>query len=185
MNLVIDTILSRRSIRSFTPQQINDSDLKNILECALNAPSACDKQSWHFTVIQKADTLAFLDNTAKSILKQSDVPTFRQQGEDESLSLLHGAPTLIVVSGDDNDYDSIINCSAATQNMLIAAKSLGLATLWNGHINFAFETQQARQKCRIPDGYTPFFGVAVGYADNTVALTPKEVFSDGVIDYID
>ena len=185
MNTVIDTILKRRSIRGFTPQQITDSDLQIILECALNAPSACDKQSWHFTVTQNADTIVYLNDTAKTNLRKSDVPLFREFGEDETIALLYGAPTLIIVSGDDTDYDSIINCSAAVQNMLIAAQSLGLGTLWNGLINFAFETPDARQMCRIPDGFTSFFGIAIGYADPSVALTPKEVLRDGVIDFID
>ena len=183
MNQVIDTILKRRSIRGFTPQQITDSDLQIILECALNAPSACNRQSWHFTVIQNPDMIQYLSATAKDNLTKSDVPLFKQYGEDDTV-LLYGAPTLIVVSSDDEDYDSIIDCSASAQNMLIAAQSLGLGTLWNGLINFAFETQEAKTKISIPEGYSPCFGIAIGYAAQDVELMEKEILRDGVVDYI-
>lgn len=183
MNIVIDTILKRRSIRGFASQQINDSDLQTILECALNAPSACNKQSWHFTVIQDPDMIQYLNDTAKDNLMKSDIPLFKQYGEDDTV-LLYGAPTLIVVSGDDEDYDAIIDCSAAVQNMLIAAQSLGIGTLWNGLINFAFETQEAKTKVSIPEGYTTCFGIAIGYAVENVELMDKEILRDGVVDYI-
>lgn len=183
MNLVIETIKQRRSIRGFTPQQISDSDLQIVLDCALNAPSACNKQSWHFTVIQNRDMIQYLNDTAKINLQKSDVPAFREYGEADTV-LLYGAPTLIIVSGDDNDYDAIIDCSAAVQNMLIAAQSLGLGTLWNGLINFAFETEAAIEKTAIPEGYSTYFGIALGYAKDGVELMEKEILTDGVIDYI-
>ena len=184
MNSVIETIKERRSIRGFKPQQISDSDLQTVLDCALNAPSACNKQSWHFTVIQNPAMIQYLNDTAKTNLKQSDVPLFREYGEDESIALLYGSPTLIMVSGDDEDYDAIIDCSAAVQNMLIAAQSLGLGTLWNGLINFAFQNEVVKEKTAIPAGYTTYFGIALGYAVDGVELMEKQILTDGVIDYI-
>ncbi len=183
MNLVIDTIKQRRSIRGFKEQQVRDSDLQTVLDCALCAPSACNKQSWHYTVIQNPDMIQYLNDTAKANLRKSDVPLFKQYGEDDTV-LLYGAPTLIVVSGDEEDYDAIIDCSAAVQNMLIAAQSLGLGTLWNGLINFAFETEAAKEKTAIPAGYTTYYGIALGYAVDGVELMEKEILTDGVIDYI-
>ena len=183
MNLVIETIKERRSIRGFKPQQVSSSDLRTVLDCALSAPSACNKQSWHFTIIQNPELIQSLNDTAKTNLKKSNDPLFRQYGEDDT-ALLYGAPTLIMVSGDDEDYDAIIDCSAAVENILIAAQSLGLGTLWNGLINFAFQNDDVKEKTAIPAGYTTYFGIAIGYAIDGVELMKKQILTDSVIDYI-
>ena len=182
-NLVIRTIMQRRSIRAFQPKQVKDSDLELMLECAVNAPSACNMQSWHFTVIQEPEIIKYLNDTAVEQLLKSRNDVFSKFGT-KGMDLLYGAPTLIIVSGSKKGVDPLADCSAAVQNMLICAQSLGVGTLWNGLINHAFYSQQAREKARIPDGYTPYFGVAAGYAKEDFVPRNKFINREGVVDYI-
>ncbi len=183
MNAVIDTILKRRSIRAFQPKQIEDYALETMLECALNAPSACNMQPWHFTVVQDAKLIAYLNDTAKEQLKKDDREFFRNFSE-RNTDLLYGAPTLIVVSGNKKGVQPLVDCSAAVQNMIICAQSLGIGTLWNGLINHAFKHREARKKVRVPEGYDAYYGLAVGYAQESFVPRSKEIVRDGVIDYI-
>lgn len=184
MNLVIETIKKRRSIRGFRPQQIKDSELEVILDCAVNAPSACNMQSWHFTVIQNAEVIKYLQYTAKQFLKLEENMTFRKFGEDEDIDLIYGAPTLIIVSGKEDAVDPLIDCSAATQNMLLCAQSIGIGTLWNGLIDYAFKDEAARIKIGISEKYVTYYGVALGYAKKNVELMKKEIIREGVVNYI-
>jgi len=183
MNQIIDTILARRSVRDFSGRQIEDKDIEMILKCALNAPSACNMQSWHFTVIQNPDMIVYLNDTALINMAKSDNEFFRSFGEN-CPDLIYGAPTLILVSGCRECINPLTDCAAAAQNMLICAQSLGLATLWNGFIRFAFETKEARQKAKIPEGYDTYYGIAVGYAKEGFIPMDKEIIRDGVVDYI-
>ena len=139
-------------------------------------------QSWHFTVVQDKQMLQYLIDTAKAQLCLSEIPLFKEFGEGDN-NLIYGAPTLIIVSGKEDANAPLSDCSAATQNMLIAAHSLGIGSLWNGLINFAFEKEQARKKLNIPDGYETYFAIALGYAVDNVDLMEKEILRDGVIDY--
>lgn len=183
MNQVIDIIKQRRSVRDFQAKQITDCDLELILDCAVNAPSACNMQSWHFTVIQDPQVLKYLNETAKENLKKSDNDFFRNFGSN-CKDLIYGAPTLIIVSGNKEAVDPLIDCSAATQNMLLCAQSLGIGTLWNGFINHAFYTQEAREKTEIPEGYDTYFGIAVGYAKEGYEPIKKEIRREGIVNYI-
>ena len=183
MNIVIDTIMKRRSIRAFQSRQIDDSALETMLECALHAPSACNTQPWHFTVIQNAQLIKYLNDTASAQLRADKNGYFKSFVENCS-DLLYGAPTLIIVSGNKNGVDPQTDCAAAVQNMTICAQSLGLGTLWNGLINHAFKINEARVKARIPEGYDTYYGLAVGYAQESFVPRSKEIIRDGVIDYI-
>lgn len=183
MNKVIDVIKQRRSVRDFQSKQISDCDLDTILECAVNAPSACNMQSWHFTVIQNPQMLEYLNKTAKENLKKSDNDFFKSFGEN-CKDLIYGAPTLIIVSGDKKAVDPLIDCSAATQNMILCAQSLGIGTLWNGFINQAFNSPEARQKAAIPEGYDTYFGIAVGYAKEGYEPIKKGIRREGIVNYI-
>ena len=118
----MDAILSRRSIRSYTSQPVPEDVVKELLEAGMSAPSAGNEQPWHFVVL-----------TDRKIL--DEIPTFHPYSH-----MLGGAPLAILVCGDLNlqRYEGywVQDCSAATQNILIAiqAKGLGAAKVGIGII---------------------------------------------------
>ncbi|HTY08142.1 MAG TPA: nitroreductase family protein, partial [Candidatus Edwardsbacteria bacterium] len=92
MNAVIDAIKSRRSVRSYTPDQVKESDLAAILEAGCFAPSAMNGQSWHFTVVQNKAVLDKLSAQVKEILKQLDNPKIKERLNDPAWHAFYGAP---------------------------------------------------------------------------------------------
>jgi len=114
----LKAILTRRSIRKYINKNIPEEYYEIMLKAAMHAPSARNRQPWHFIVI-----------TDRGILKKlAEVnPSWRMLAE---------AASAIVVCGDTNLEDSesfiIQDCSAATQNILLAAHELGLGSVWLG-----------------------------------------------------
>ena len=185
MNNVIEAIKSRRSVRSFQPKQLKESELQAILEAGCYAPSAMNGQSWHFTVVQNRAVLDQLSAQVKEILKQLDNPKIKERLNDPDWHAFYGAPALIVVSGRQDALFHVTDCAAATQNMLLAAHSLGLGTCWIGIIARLFDSPQGaalHQELKIPEGYKPLYGVALGYpAGDKPQVAPR---IENAVDYV-
>ncbi|KDR95447.1 Nitroreductase [Peptoclostridium litorale DSM 5388] len=185
MNSVIETIKSRRAIRKYLPEQINDKELNTILEAAIYAPSAHNEQSWHFTVIQNKDAIADLNKSAKEAAKElSQDEAIKQLVFDEDVDIFYGAPTVIVVSGEEKAMMPLIDCVAATENMLIAARSLTIGSCWNGIAAFLFNSNSGMEyakKLEIPEGYKPYYAIAMGYTDSTPEAPPRR---GGTVNFI-
>lgn len=146
---VLEAILTRRSIRHFTSQPIPDDLVDQILRAAMNAPSAANAQPWHYVVINDRNLL-------------EEVTTFHPVAES-----LHEAPMAILVCGDSRLEKRpdrwILDCSAATQNMLLAAHALGLGAVWLGIFPDQIRIDGMRRLVNLPPDVHPLSLVAVGY----------------------
>jgi nitroreductase len=174
MNEVLQTIQNRRSVRSYRPEQIAEDTLAQILEAGIYAPSAHNDQPWHFTVVQNRDLIDEISDTAKAQMIKGAAQWVREMGSKPDFHLMYHAPALVIVSGRKNATASRIDCAAAMQNMLIAAESLGIGSVWIGLLHYFFEQKEAPAKLKIPEGYEPLYGAAFGYkADETKRLGPE------------
>lgn len=185
MNEVLKCIKERRTTRKFKLEQIKDEEVQAIVEAGLFAPSAENHQSWHLTVIQNKELLDELNFETKEVFKKSDNKTFRAVGNNEKFIPSYDAPTVIIVSGNDDCQFKEVDCAAATQNMLLAAHSLGVASCWAAAVTVAFngeKNEYLRKKLDIPDRYTPLHAVLLGYSDNTPKNAPKR--KDNTVNYV-
>jgi nitroreductase len=144
-----ETILSRRSIRHYTPQAVSEELIEKILRGAMAAPSARNEQSWQFVVIDDRDIL-------------DAIPKYHEFSE-----MLHQAPLAIAVCGDlreesHQDYWQQ-NCAAATQNILLTAHAHGLGTVWLGIYPNEMRVKQTQTLLNLPKEIIPMNIVAVGY----------------------
>ncbi|MBN2794027.1 MAG: nitroreductase family protein [Clostridia bacterium] len=165
---MMDIIKNRRSIRAYENKKVEKEKLDLILEAAIWAPSSHNSQPWHFTVISNPGLATDLNETTKAWLLNSENPTHQKLGSRPDL--FYGAPVVVVVSGKTELRSSIIDCSAAVQNMLLMAESLGLGTCWNGLVTNVFLNDPNHPSVKaldIPEGYTPFYAVAVGYPQHS------------------
>lgn len=164
MTNLLDVIKNRRSIRAFTDEQISEQQLDAILEAGLWAPSSHNTQPWHFTVIQNQSVLSEMNRLSKEKMAQSSVEWVAKMGK-SPMSIFYNAPTLIVVSGKKFEFfNPIVDCSAAIQNMLLAAESLGLGSCWIGLTRFYFENKEAaRALLELPEGYEPYYSICLGH----------------------
>ena len=142
LNEVLENIKSRRSVRTYTEQQVSAENLNLILEAATYAPSGMNFQTWHFTAIQDADILRELNEKIKGAFAKSDEPRLQERGHSETYCCYYHAPTLIIVSNEPTQWWASMDCACAMQNIFLAAKSLGIGSCW---IN------QLGQTCDDPD----------------------------------
>jgi nitroreductase len=146
----IKAIMTRRSIRRFQERGIEEPAIETLLRAAMQAPSAHNHQPWHFIVI-----------TERRIL--SAIPKFHQYAK-----MLHQAQAAILVCGDVRIEESIeyanTDCSAATENLLLAAHELGLGAVWLGIYPREQRVEGMRHLLEIPPHIIPVALVALGYA---------------------
>ncbi|HHY35890.1 MAG TPA: nitroreductase family protein [Firmicutes bacterium] len=138
-------IRTRRSIRRFSDQEVPDDVLKQVVEAATWAPSSHNKQTWEFIVTRDKDKLAALSERRFS-------------------RFLKGCPAAIVVLAPEHrspraQFLFTQNAAAATENLLLAARALGLATCWIGD----FDDKQVHDLFQVPPEYRTMAVVAVGY----------------------
>jgi len=145
----IEAILSRRSIRQFTNQPVSAELVDQLLEAAMQAPSARNTQPWHFVCMDDRKLL-------------NAIPHFHPYAQ-----MLGQAPLAIVVCGDTTLEGNIHylnqNCSAATQNILLAAHALGLGAVWLGIFPREQRVDGLRELLKLPETILPISLVALGY----------------------
>jgi len=149
---VLEAIKGRRSIRAFKSKAVSTEIVEKLIDAARWAPSAGNIQPWEFIIVRNPEIKR---NLAKAALNQS---------------FIEEAPVVIVVCADEirssqgygvrgKTLYCIQDTAAATQNIHLAAYSLGLGTCWVG----AFNEEEARKILEIPQGVRPVAIIPVGY----------------------
>jgi nitroreductase len=137
-NPVTDLLLSAWSPRNYTGVPVTDQQIDMILQCGIKAPSSRNGQPWHFTVLQN-----------ETIMK-------------EIIPSITPGNAIIIVSGkvSQNGTTPDFDCGLTTQNMFVAATSMGLgARIYGGPIAAA---REKRESLQIPEGFTPVIILRVG-----------------------
>jgi nitroreductase len=127
-NETIKVIKNRRSIRKFTEEQITDSELQEILDCALLAPNAGNQQKWHFTVIQNKGMLERMERILKENMMNSSVYFLAKLASNPHIRIFDNAPTVILITAAERARFVQIDRAAAAQNILVAAESLNIGS---------------------------------------------------------
>ncbi len=184
-NEILNAIKRRRSVREFKPDAISKDDLRQIAEAGLHAPSGGGSESWRFTVIQDGEMLERINRLAKKYAASCGVPHLEQLGQDDAFHCLYHAPALIFVSCDGNGYCGEYDSSAATQNILLAAESLGIASCWGYFATQAFLSDEGGELSRelgIPDGYRVYTSVMLGY--NGGEVPAERQVNPGLVNFV-
>jgi nitroreductase len=146
---LLEAIFNRRSIRQYTDRHVSDDVIETLLKAAMYAPSAVNKQPWHYIVFRDREIIE------KIIL-------FHQNA-----SMLRKADAAILVCWDEELQHDIgygpVDCSAATQNILLAAYSLGLGSVWVGLYPRIQRMESIHALFGLPQNIRPFSIVSLGY----------------------
>ena len=161
-NAIFDNIMARTSIRSYTSQAIEEEEIDILLRAGMAAPSACNKQPWHFIAI-----------TNREILDQ--IPTFSPYA-----SMVKQAPLAIVVCGDlsktlegkEQEF-WIQDCAAATENILLMAQGLQLGAVWTALYPLQDRYQGMQKLLHLPDNLVPLNTIVIGYPKEMVKAKDK------------
>jgi len=185
MNETLKSIRNRRSTRAFLPEQLKDTETQAIMDAAIYAPSATNKQPWHFTVVQNKDMIDRLNVSFKEIAKKSDNEYIRRFADNEKFHVFYNAPTVVLVSGDANNNYASVDCAAAVENMLIAAESLEIGSCWIGLIAYLLNSEEGKefvQQLGIPVGYKQIHAVCLGYKKIKVTNAPAR--KENTVNYV-
>jgi len=185
MNETLENIRSRRSVRNFQLEQINDFEIQSIIEASIFAPSATNLQPWHFTVIQNKVILDRLSDTFKKLAKDSDNEYVKKFGNNENFHVFYHAPTVVIVSGDENSKSAPVDCAAAVENILISAESLDVGSCWVGLIALVFNSEEGAafiKELEIPKGFKQIHAVALGYKKNMSTIAPAR--KENTVNYV-
>ena len=149
LNDVLNTIENRRSVRTFTARKVLQSDLQKILQAANQAPSAHNRQSWRFVVVSgsKKRDLALLVSRKAGEFSKSASALLRMAARSISSApivigvlntgelMRHGTDLMSLDGSDTADFFrtmEIQSSAAAVENLLLAATSLGISSVWLG-----------------------------------------------------
>lgn len=166
MNETIKTLLNRRSIRAYKPEQIKDEELQLILEGGRFAPSAINEQPWLFTVVQNKELLHKLNEACKDAFIKSGNPRFAERAKDESFNVFYNSPTLIIVSAEEKTIAPQIDSALALENMFLAAESIGVGSCWIHAIAGILNSEEGRglrSELGISDEYMAYCSGSFGY----------------------
>lgn len=145
----LDAIMSRRSIRRYTDEVVTSEQMEALLRAAQAAPSANNQQPWRFIVLTGRETLAAVAATS---------PYAR---------MLADAALGIVVCGVTEGLRSPAmwqqDCAAATENILVAARAMGLGGVWLGYYPKMERVAPLKELLGIPDGVEPLAVVSIGH----------------------
>ncbi|MDD3041398.1 MAG: nitroreductase family protein [Methanosarcinaceae archaeon] len=163
---VIDTILSRRSVREFTGTPVSREKIETILEAGRWAPSGLNNQPWRFIVIREPET----------ILKLSECTHYTK--------VVAGAPLLIAVYLDtEHSYShtkDVLAAGASIQNMLLAICELGLGAVWLGEILKQAEKVNSILEC--PESFELMAVLATGEPVPKERTSPRKELKELVFE---
>ncbi|MDR0676670.1 MAG: nitroreductase family protein [Elusimicrobiota bacterium] len=166
---VIDAIFSRRSIRKFKDITIAEKDIKIILSAGMSAPSGYNAQTWRFVI---------LDHSKEGVSKKI-------AAINPYASMAQTAPMSILVCGTKAENVPIdfwvVDCSACIQNMLLAAYSLGIGSLWTGIYPIEDRMKAFSEFCKLPQNIFAHSLIILGYADE--AKPRKEIYNENFVHY--
>ena len=167
-NDVIETIMSRRSIRKYKAEPVDKELLNKILECGINAPNAINKQSWEVRVIATPELLAEFKAYMTAASPEMD-PAMVE-------GCFRGAPTMIVIANDTTFPFSMIDCGLMAENIMLSAWSLGVGSVCLGSpVGFIEKSEKAMERLGFSEGYKPAICIGLGYADETPDAKPRDM----------
>lgn len=169
---VIECIMTRASVRKYKPEPVSDSIVTAVLKAGMAAPTAANQQAWHFVVINEQS------------LKDSITDAFQWT------KMVLDCAFAVVVCGDmsklfDGDREDggfwTLDCSAASENMLLAAHALGLGGVWCGIYPEEDRMSRLSEILNLPPNLRPLNILSFGYP--AAAVAPKDKWDPEKISY--
>lgn len=151
-NTALQTIFDRTSVRSYTSKKVEPEKVELLLRAAMAAPTAGNKQPWSFVVV---DDRALLDTLAANM-------PYAKMASKANVAIIVCGDSRKMYEGKESEY-WIQDCSAATENLLLAAQSLGLGAVWTGVYPMADRVEKLKSLLNMPDHLIPLNVIPVGY----------------------
>lgn len=172
MNAAMENILTRRSVRAFEEKEIPREELEQIAKAAIYAPSGQNKQTWKITVVTDRAKIQAL---AKAVGEK-----LGREGYD-----MYSPQVLVIPSNDRDNHHSQDDNACAMENIMLAAHSFGIGSVWLNQVRDVCDVQEVRDILRdweIPDNHVIFGIAALGYPKTSADQNPEK---KGQIHFVD
>jgi nitroreductase len=188
----LEAIAARRSIRKFQDRPVSDEMIRAILQAAIQAPSAKNRQPWRFIVVRE-DRRAQMVAIFRQGIDYVETLGIELGSSRGTAAIMEQAPVTIFVFNECNEHTpgklmwdepgdvlDVQSIGAAIQNMLLAAQELGLGTLWICDIFYAYNELIAW----LGETHQMIAAVSIGYPAESPAARPRKAF-DEVVRWLD
>ena len=178
-NAVIETIMTRRSVRKYQPQAVNRDTMQIILECGIYAPNAINKQAWEVRVVDNPEFINGITEVFKKVSpKMAEAPDFK--------NMFRNAPTVVFIANDTTFPFSQVDCGLMAENMMLSAWSMGIGSVCLGSsahfINNTPEAAPYLEKLGFSENYKTLVCIGFGYPAETPAAKPRD---KGKVKFVD
>lgn len=169
-NTVIETIMTRRSVRKYQPQAVNRDTMQIIVECGINAPNAINRQAWEIRVMDNPEVIMKLtDLYVKDNPKEAENPSF--------INMFRNAPTVAFIANDTTFAYSPVDCGLMAENMILSAWSMGIGSCClGGPARFMKSNPEANkylQEMGFSENYDLLLCIGFGYPAETPKAKPR------------
>lgn len=169
--VVMQNILSRKSVRAYTDQPVSRAQIDTLLRAAMAAPTGRDMRPWKFIVIDDKEML-------KTLAEQ--LPYAKMLPEAQAAVLVCGDLSVTDDKGNPSG-NWMFDCSAATENLLLAAESMGLGAVWTAVYPYDERLRPVTEVMQLPDYIVPLNVIPIGYPKGNPQ--PKDKYDADNIHY--
>lgn len=174
-----EAIYTRRAVRAFTAEAVDERILRELIDASIQAPSAVNAQAWAFCVVRDKARLADISRRAKAhTLATTPAGLLSHHFEttlnDAQFNIFYDAPALIVICSRSDNAWAVENCALAAENLMLAARAAGLGTCWIGFAQGWLRTDEGRAFLRLPEGWLPVAPIIVGHPKVLPAPVPRK-----------
>ena len=170
-NAVIETIMTRRSVRKYQPQAVNRDTMQTIVECGINAPNAINRQAWEVRIVDNPEVIQKLtDLYLKDNPKEAENPNFK--------NMFRNAPTVAFIANDTTFAYSPVDCGLMAENMILSAWSMGIGSCClGGPARFMKSNPEANKyllEMGFSENYDLLLCIGFGYPAETPKARPRD-----------
>ena len=172
-------IYTRRSVREFTADAVSESIIRELIDAAIQAPSAVNQQPCSFCVVRDRGVLAAISREAKAHMVRTTPVGLMSHHFSEILNaanfhIFYHAPALILISTVADIPWAVEDCALAAENLMLAARAAGLGTCWIGFAQGWLGTPEGKALLKLPAAYKPVAPIIVGHAKSAPPAVPRK-----------
>jgi len=173
-----EAIYTRRAVREFTADPVDEKTLRDLIDAAVQAPSAVNEQPWLFCVVRDQALLNRISNEAKAYMLRTSPaalsPHFHTRLTDSHFHIFYHAPALILISTVAEGAWVVEDCALAAENLMLAAGAAGLGTCWIGFAQGWLGTPEGKAALQLPAGCVPVAPIIVGHPKSAPPPVPRK-----------
>ncbi len=174
-----EAIYTRRAVREYTAEPVSENTIRELIDAAIQAPSAVNAQPCTFCVVRDKAVLGTISREAKAhMVRTTPIGLmshhFNEILNDATFDIFYHAPVLIVISTVADIPWAVEDCALAAENLMLAARSAALGSCWIGFAQSWLGTVEGKALLKLPAAYKPVAPIIVGHPKSAPLPVPRK-----------